>query len=295
MALSQFPNSSSWKQLPRPAAYMTRILLPQGLFFHIVPATNTSDSEESSSRAKCYKVRKMSSLNLTEMKVFVLRLKMNMAPEGIHQIKDGHRVASSSNSDHNADDDEQSQVSLQVQGHKAHKIPPQEAGCSVWSFVIELQYSVLILGACSSGSSNSNLVISSSEIRACIRSFCSLFSELLYFQIDEAAGWQRGFIQKIVIQILQWFPAIHISEKGFAVRGVGSNLMRVSMFIFPASKIPMDDQTLKNCIMHLVVQSDDECRAVKILDDYLMKSKNTGEFTLEANRTYTIVLALPEK
>lgn len=32
------------------------------------------------------------------------------------------------------------------------------------------------------------------------------------------AGWQRGFIQKIVIQILQWFPAIHISEKGFSVR-----------------------------------------------------------------------------
>lgn len=36
-------------------------------------------------------------------------------------------------------------------------------------------------------------------------------------------------------------------------------------------------------------------RAVKILDDYLMKSKNTGEFTLEADRTYTIVLAVPEK
>lgn len=60
---------------------MILTLLP-GLFFHIVPATNTSDSEESSSRAKCYKVRKMSSMNLTEMKVFVLRLKMNMAPEG---------------------------------------------------------------------------------------------------------------------------------------------------------------------------------------------------------------------
>lgn len=47
---------------------------------------------------------------------------------GSHQIKDAHRVASSSNSDHNADDDEQSQVSLQVQGHKARKIPPQEDG-----------------------------------------------------------------------------------------------------------------------------------------------------------------------
>uniref|UniRef100_A0A9I9E7B8 Uncharacterized protein n=1 Tax=Cucumis melo TaxID=3656 RepID=A0A9I9E7B8_CUCME len=60
------------------------------------------------------------------------------------------------------------------------------------------------------------------------------------------------------------------------------------------SRIPMDDQTLKNYSMHLVIFDgvengiDGLIRAFKILVDYLMTSTYIGEFTLVHWRSVTL-------